>query len=430
MIDDRILRDRLAAQSLILYIIYILFFAIKPFPDVNRDVDAVVTSNMANQIFYSAVFVISLFCIVSKRTELKELILQEKYLTLFILWCLLSMSWSAYPFVSFKRWFQLLTCVTVITAFLLNIGSSRKFLSHLEIILFVYIFLSYASIIIFPGAIDPEHLTWRGLAPGKNTLGQIAIVCIITWFNAYTNSSGNKKLLSIIMLLLSLVLLIQSHSMTSMLALFAMIFTALVLRAMRSLKSIGVGGLLFTIVAIMLMVSCVLVVTLKPEITGEIFGALGKQPTFSGRIELWTDILEQVKKHPLIGGGYGSYWVIGNPDLMDLYETHVWLPNQAHMGYLDILNDVGIIGLILFALMVIAYYKRLASYEEPFVWHWFFFTALIINLQETILFYQNMLVGIMFVFSYLTLSYEKSHQKIAYEEQAEVEQTLDLSVNN
>jgi O-antigen ligase len=114
-------------------------------------------------------------------------------------------------------------------------------------------------------------------------------------------------------------------------------------------------------------------------------------------------MLDEVKSHFFIGCGFAGFWTIENPDLIRLYETFVWLPNQAHNGYLDILNETGLIGLSIFLIAVITYFIKLSRIRSQFIWKWFVIAALIINLQETTLFRMNIFTGVLFIFSYLAL---------------------------
>ena len=91
-------------------------------------------------------------------------------------------------------------------------------------------------------------------------------------------------------------------------------------------------------------------VLIFPDIFNTLPSLIGKDITFTGRTYLWAAIWEVIKKHILIGCGFQGYWVISNKDLLELYKNFVWLPNQAHNGYLDILNEIGIVGLVLFAI--------------------------------------------------------------------------------
>ena len=130
---------------------------------------------------------------------------------------------------------------------------------------------------------------------------------------------------------------------------------------------------------------------------------IGKDITFTGRVDLWIDILEEAQSHFIMGCGYAGFWVVDSVDLLILYEKYVWLPNQSHSGYIDILNETGIVGFSLLLLMIIFYYKNLFRLKDPHFWKWFILATLMINLQETTFFRARHLIGTMFIFSYLAL---------------------------
>jgi O-antigen ligase len=101
---------------------------------------------------------------------------------------------------------------------------------------------------------------------------------------------------------------------------------------------------------------------------------------------------------------------MGNADLLTLYEKFVWLPRQAHNGYLDILNETGIVGFSIFVCMIAYYFKNLVGFNKPHFWKYFIVAVLIINLQESTLFRQNIITGVIFIFAYIILFFEKAQQ--------------------
>ena len=125
--------------------------------------------------------------------------------------------------------------------------------------------------------------------------------------------------------------------------------------------------------------------------------------TFTGRLDLWKYMMNEISKHLLIGTGYQGFWVMENYDVLVLYEEFVWIPFQAHNGYIDILNEVGLIGFLVFVLMVAFYFFNLKRIKETYLWNLLIIIILIINFQESNLFRPGIFAGTMFIFSYLTL---------------------------
>ncbi len=178
----------IAKITFLIYLFFIFFGTSLPFRERATSVDEVGTSNIVNQILFTSLFLIASICLYPKRKELARFIKKEKFLTAFLLWCLLSVFWSNYSFISFKRIFQIFSSVTVILAFLFNSNATDDSLKYFKAILYFYVPLSFLSCLAIPGAIDPVHLTWRGLTVGKNYLGQAGVVSSIIWMYAMKGS--------------------------------------------------------------------------------------------------------------------------------------------------------------------------------------------------------------------------------------------------
>lgn len=100
--------------------------------------------------------------------------------------------------------------------------------------------------------------------------------------------------------------------------------------------------------------------------------ATGRDMTLTDRTLLWADVINNAKKHPLLGVGYGAFWVgtIG----YDLYplpnwsaKTPWWRPEQGHNGYIDAYIDLGAIGLgLLLLIIVIGFADAYSSLQNDF----------------------------------------------------------------
>jgi O-antigen ligase len=82
--------------------------------------------------------------------------------------------------------------------------------------------------------------------------------------------------------------------------------------------------------------------------------------TFTGRSEIWALIVERIHLNPLLGVGYGAYWigpVAQSPSYEFIWRMGSFYPGSAHNGYLDVANDLGWTGLV-FLLGYIAVHLR------------------------------------------------------------------------
>ena len=402
----------LADISFFAFLFFAFFGTSMPFQERNYDVLKVGSTNLINQVVYTLLFLTSVISLLPKYRQLIEFIRREQFLSLFLLWCTLSVFWSDYSFIAFKRLFQFYTIIFICLAVLLHHDSLSSIMRHFKILLSIYLIITLIAVLTIPGASDPTSYSWRGLTPSKNLLGQSALISIIIWFNSFNLGSIFNKLISLFMLLISLILLLGSQSMTSIMVFFIVLIFAILFKIERSLfYKLGLGNSYSLMIVFAFGFAFIVTYYIAPDFLTLLPESVGKDATFTGRTDLWIDIFNEAKSHLFLGCGFQSFWGINNIDIFYLYQKYVWLPNQAHMGYLDILNDLGIIGLLLFLGMVIKYFVNFRRLNKPHFWIWFFIAGLVINLQETTLFSPKHPSGIMLIISYLILYTELMRQE-------------------
>jgi O-antigen ligase len=393
--------SKIAKLSFFIYLFFIIFGTSMPFQDEVRGIEDQTASNLINQFLFSSLFMLSLICLIPKKQLIFRIIQREKFLTLFLLWSFFSVFWSDFPFTSFKRWIQIAGSAIVCTSVLVYFPSADKAFNYLKIILGCFITLSFLSILIIPGAIQWDFPAWRGLAVHKNTLGQVSLVSLMVWTFCAIKSNFYGKLIAYLFWLLSFVLLIGSKSTTSFLAGAVLLAIAGIIYAKRVFVRPVLGQFLASIFVFSFFLGLSSIIYLEPSILATAFGLFGKDVTLTGRLDLWVSIFDETKRHLLYGCGIGGFWGVNSQALASLYEEYVWLPTHAHSGYLDIMNETGIVGILLITLMVTFYFYDLTKVEKPHFWKWFVMAALILNITESTLFRLNELIGLLFTFSYL-----------------------------
>jgi O-antigen ligase len=75
----------------------------------------------------------------------------------------------------------------------------------------------------------------------------------------------------------------------------------------------------------------------------------GKNSTLTGRTQIWAILADHIRRHPLLGTGYGAYWtatpVVGTDSYEFIRITSSFYPGSAHNGYVEVVNDLGWVGL-------------------------------------------------------------------------------------
>jgi O-antigen ligase len=188
---------------------------------------------------------------------------------------------------------------------------------------------------------------WRGITIGKNALGPLSAVCVVTWLHGLLTKQVSLPA-TVAGMVVSVLCLFGSRSQTSIMsAVFGIIFMLLLMRTpgtMRRSMPYLVGGF-----AALILIYALAVLRLVPGLEillSPIQALTGKDLTFSGRAEIWQVLTEHIRFSPWLGSGYGAYW-IGPYPTSPSYEmlTRLYFyPTEGHNGYLDIINDLGRVG--------------------------------------------------------------------------------------
>lgn len=403
-----------AHVTFFLYLFFLFYGTSLPFQEKITDVDEISTSNIVNQVVYTFLFLAALYSIIPKWNFIISLIRKEKLFFIFVLWCSLTMAWSQFPFITFKRLFQYFTSYFVFLSILSHIGSPNQTFKYFKVLLSFYVVVSLASIFTVPAAID-DYGSWRGLASSKNHLGQMSLISILFFSHFVGNSTLKLKIFYGILLVMALILFIGSSSFTSLLTLLLIIGLVAGQYFDKLFENARIGRTVSTITSLFIVSMIALILFLAPGLMAGVVGGAGKDLTLTGRTELWHDVFQYAKRHLILGCGFQGFWVLDSMQIQNLYQTYIWLPIQAHNGYLDIINETGLIGLFLFLMTAIKYFMGLRKMHQGYFWKWLVVAALVVNLTESTLIRPNIPSGALYMFSYLILFasiYKNEHHEI------------------
>lgn len=403
IIDHETLYAKWSRWAFFVYLFFIFFGTSMPFPDLTPDQDSPQTSNILNQLL-SLLFFVSLITLLGKHDLVIAFIKREKFLTLFMVWALCSVLWSNYSLVSLKRWIGLFGEIIICLAALLHFRWSEVALRHFRAILLLYLPLTILSIIFIPEAIQWEFPAWRGLAATKNNLAQVALFSIILCLGIIPyNRNRAINIVHYGMLTLAFTAYLGARSTTAFMVGGALLLLLGTTHLGKRFKQ-GLVANFYTVVVIASILAITALVTIEaPEILESVFGLFGKDLSFTGRVDLWKMVFSMTEGNMLTGWGLGGFWVMDGAHLRPLFEEFVWIPNQAHQGYIDILNQVGIPGLTLLLLMIASYLTGLSKLKKNSLWKWLFLGVIILNFQESVFFRPRHISHFMFLFAYIAL---------------------------
>jgi exopolysaccharide production protein ExoQ len=216
----------------------------------------------------------------------------------------------------------------------------------MQLLTYICLFAAAASVvllIIYPAAAtvaQSDSIEFRGIFSQKNFLGEVMVVGVLASLHLLRSGERNRLRHFSILLVLTCVAL-ASKSATSCLTIFCF-FSAHVLIAL--FRRGGVARLLSG-VGVILLFPIVVVAAVFPDTFLEM---LGKDPTLTGRTELWTYVLADIAQRPLLGWGYSAFWSPNDPAAMEISDTLKWFVPQAHNGLLEMLLNVGAMGTAFF----------------------------------------------------------------------------------
>ena len=82
--------------------------------------------------------------------------------------------------------------------------------------------------------------------------------------------------------------------------------------------------------------------------TGEVFQLVHRSPDMTGRTELWNAVLVSISKRPWLGYGFSAFWESMRGESESVRDAVGWAPGYSHDGYLDVMLQLGVAGLVTF----------------------------------------------------------------------------------
>ena len=361
-LTDIILRpDRLIFINLIILLIYETFGTGLPSNWEAKKADQAYyqeSSNVRNQVVFIFLFMASVFALVGNLNSLIAFIKREKYLSILVAYCVISLIWSEESFISFKRSFQLFVEYLVILMAVLFI-KPQKALNTMRVVITLYILTTFFLVMTFPQAVDPAFNTWRGFTAQKNGLAQIALFCFLSSLFFYSKEDSTLTKYWNYGITGSSVLIIFMASSSTIILVFIIIVGILIfIKISKIFSVIGMGKVIFVTVISFVVILLFLIGLFAGEVFALITDIFEKDLSFTGRTIYWPYLLGDVQKKLLLGWGFGTYWVLGSEHIYRLFIVENLVMNTAHNGFIDLALQVGLIGFIIFIIMVVVFFRR------------------------------------------------------------------------
>lgn len=305
---------------------------------------------------------------------------------LLVIWFVLSVVWNENP-PEWRHAILRIGLMPVVSLIIIGFLPFERLISLIK-----RLTMGVLAVIFIATAISPQTMTyhlddatgersipgWHGTFDHKNGMMAFLILGLITFVVFETNATKRRVVGALVVLLA-----ILGQSGTGSATLVVVGLAALSLR-LRQEAPRSRGGLFFVVSTIMWILLALIVGLAGPSVVN----FFGKDLTFTGRTQIWSASWRIIERQPLIGYGLGGLWT--NQSLQPTGElTRIigFRVGHAHNGVLELLLQVGLIGLGLYLAVAAIAITRLwrARYVAPLTARWgllICFTMTLLSLSE------------------------------------------------
>ena len=317
----------------------------------------------------AAIFGILLLCaigvLIHRRQETGRFVRANAPVLLFFTYCLISVLWSDYSFIAFKRWTKAIGDLAAVLVILTDLNRSASIRRVLARMAFILLPLSVLFIKYYP-TIGRSYNEWNwlpeygGVTMFKNLLGETCLVAglgsVWSFMLAWRQRKGRDRYRHMvphaIIILMAIYLFLTADSMTSF-SCFMFGGNLIVLTNLRriKLKSATVHWLVAATITLALCA------VFLPGVN--LVRSIGRDSTLTGRTIIWSAAISVVK-NPLMGAGFESFWTGERlPEIWRLInEPGI---QEAHNGYLEIYLNLGWVGVSLLAVLIVTGYRNVIA---------------------------------------------------------------------
>jgi exopolysaccharide production protein ExoQ len=314
-----------------------------------------------DEIVFFALIAAGAYVLRRRRIHVAEIVRNNGWLTAFFVYCFVSILWSDFPFVAFKRWIKIVGHPIMVLILFTEPDPMEAVVTLMRRCAYVLVPFSVLFIKYYPewgrGFGEWGEVVDTGVTTNKNELGWLCFVLgfFFFWNLLQARRIGDRAarreelLLNACFLAMIWWLLLRAHSATSFVSLLVgmaiILFVGLPWVNKRFIGRYVLAGLLICTAA-----------EAAFGISGNIINALGKDPTLTDRTEVWQDVIG-IDTSPILGAGFESFWLGERRD--KLWDKWWWHPNQAHNGYLEVYLNLGLVGLFMLGGLLIGIFWRM-----------------------------------------------------------------------
>jgi len=311
--------------------------------------------------FFLFMIAAGVYVLSQRQVRLSEVVSNNGWLIVFLLYCFISIAWSDFPLVALKRWIKILGHPIMALIVLTEPNSKEALIRLMKRCAYVVVPVSILFSKYYPelgrGFSPWGGATVTGITTNKNLLGADCLILgyfffwylLQTWRTERSTWRRNELRLIAGFLIGIWWLFSRAHSATS--------FTCLVIGIL-VVVFVGIRFINKNLIGTYMLAAFVLLAAAEVifGISGHMSESLGRGSELSGRTGLWTALLG-MHTNPILGTGFESFWLGERP--LQLEGIFFFIPNEAHNGYLETYLTLGIVGVFLLIGLFVATFRKI-----------------------------------------------------------------------
>ena len=271
-------------------------------------------------------------------------------------WILLSIFWSHYPDLTLRRGVRAFIELLFTVLLALSSRKDQTTLRTLFVAFFTINLLDLANLAVM--SLSSVPIPFEGIHGQKNFTGLFFFLALpIFIVGIFDRTVARSKFTAIFATLTAAPMLMLSLSKTSMGSLVMCAGLVFLTRLSLAPNTYARTMALFICV---LITGLIAILVFDPGIS-TLLNLFFGDSTLTGRDRVWQLALEKFSgTNPLLGIGYGALWATGvNLEEFLRFSQFGWFVAEAHNGYLDVMVQLGYIGLFLLILFIFLTFKRI-----------------------------------------------------------------------
>lgn len=199
------------------------------------------------------------------------------------------------------------------------------------------------ALAVFQGNFHVSDVAWRlGSMGHENQISQVAAVGLLgAILTRKRRDIWPGRIQVLCVMLFPGLAVVLTKSRTTWLALVASILVVEVCKRRSTAKKLAMILVMGSVLGLLVFASSSQRIWMRGASEGE-------TATLSGRTKLWEQLWTDATKHVWLGYGFHAFW---SPETVSA-QAGEWTPTSAHNGYLDMVAELGLVGLAMILILI------------------------------------------------------------------------------